>query len=390
MLLVLRSADGQVRRWDLAETAQPAVIGRDSDLATIAVVDTRMSRVHCRILHGADGWMVEDLSSRNGTFVNSAQITRAPLKPGDALKVGDSQFHLEAAEGHEPRDPLVGGKLGGYQIEERLGAGRFGTVYRAMQLNLARPVALKILADRIARDPEVVRQFLIEARRAGSLNHPNLVQVHDVIQVAGRHCMVMELMPGGTVGDRLREDGAQPDGEVRRIMADACAALAFAHDRRLVHRDVKPDNLLIAEDGTYKLADLGIAAPIAADGVAHQERILGSPHYVAPEQARGHPIDGRADLYALGATAFHLLAGRPVFEGRVKDVLAAHCGTAPPDIRRLVPSTPPALAGLIMRLLRKDPSQRPADARAVAHELDLIGKPAVRRPPRLRRRYRPR
>lgn len=388
MRLVMRANDGTVKTWDLSQVQLPISIGRDADLAQIVVMDSQVSRVHCRVLQAGDDWVVEDLSSRNGTWVNGVRSVRGVLKPGDRFRVGNGQFKLE--DDSAGPDPLIGARISGFHIEEHIGRGRYGAVYRGMQTALSRPVAIKVLAEEFASDPERVQAFLTEARRAGALNHPNLVQVHDVITAPGDlYLLVMELM-AGSVGELLREAGTMEEDAVRKILIDTCAALSFAEANRLVHRDVKPDNILFAEDGTYKLADLGIAAPIASDGVAHQERIFGSPHYVAPEQARGGSIDGRADLYALGVTAFHLLSGRPPFEGTTREVIQAHLSQPPPDIRKLCPELSSGMALLVMKLMRKNPAERPRKAADVSAMLERLseGKPLVRVPRRRFRRYR--
>jgi serine/threonine protein kinase len=376
MILMLRDHDGTTRTVDLDPAAPPLVIGRDADLAQVAVLDPQLSRVHCRIACVDGRWQIEDLSSRNGTWIAGQRITRHELRPGDRARIGGTVLSLDDAPSGP--DPLIGARIAGFAIEAPLGRGRYGAVYRGTQIALHRPVAIKILAERFARDPERVRAFLVEARRAGALNHPNLVQVHDVIADGARHLLVMELMTG-SVGDLIGEHGPLDEETVMRILGDVSAALAFAEANRLVHRDVKPDNILCASDGTYKLADLGIA---------HQERIFGSPHYVAPEQARGGAIDGRADLYALGATAFHLLSGRPPFEGPTRDVVQAHLSTPPPDLRRLAPQVSQGMAQLVTRLLRKNPAERPRSASEVATMLERLaeGRPLVRRPIRRRRR----
>ncbi len=387
MQLVMRANDGSTRTIDLDTATLPLVIGRDADLAQVAIVDGQISRVHCRLLRLADSWVVEDLSSRNGTFLNGKRITKAEMQPGDRLRVGGAVFQLEdQAVGP---DPLIGARIAGFAIEEPLGRGRYGAVYKGQQIALHRPVAIKVLAAEFAQDPERVKAFLTEARRAGALNHPNLVQVHDVVSASGYYLLVMELMTG-SLGDLLDEDGAMEEPGVRKILTDISAALAFAESNRLVHRDVKPDNILFGEEGTYKLADLGIAAPIADDGVAHQERIFGSPHYVAPEQARGGVIDGRADIYALGATAFHLLAGRPVFEGPTREVIQAHLSKPPPDLKQLVPGISPGMALLVGKMLRKNPAERPRSAAEVGKMVERLaeGKAIVRPVIRRRRRFR--
>ncbi len=386
MRLTMRANDGSSRTIDLDTATLPLVIGRDADLAQVAVVDGQISRVHCRLLRLGDTWVVEDLSSRNGSFLNGKRITKAEMQLGDRLRVGGCLFQLEA-ESSGP-DPLIGARIAGFAIEEPLGSGRYGRVYKGQQIALHRPVAIKVLAAEFAQDPVRVKAFLIEARRAGALNHPNLVQVHDVVSAGGHYLLVMELMTG-SLGGLLDQHGAMEEAGVRKILTDISAALAFADLNRLVHRDVKPDNILFGNEGIYKLADLGIAAPIADDGMAHQERIFGSPHYVAPEQARGGVIDGRADLYALGATAFHLLAGRPLFEGSTREVIQAHLSKPPPDLKQLVPGLSPGMAQLVAKLLRKNPNERPRSAGEVIKMVErLAAGKAIVRPAIRRRRFR--
>ena len=155
-------------------------------------------------------------------------------------------------------------------------------------------------------------------------------------------------------------------------MRDIAKALAYAESQRLVHRDVKPDNVLVNDEGIYKLADLGIATPINADGVAHQERIFGSPHYVAPEQAKGGAIDGRADLYALGASAWHLATGEPLFNGTSRQIVAAHINEAIPDLRKLAPKLTRDMVEVVNRLLEKAPDKRYANADELVKKMDQM------------------
>ena len=387
MQLVLRASEGSTRTIDLDTATVPLVIGRDADLAQVAIVDGQISRVHCRLLRLGDRWVVEDLSSRNGTFLNGKRIAKAAMAPGDQLRLGGASLQLED-QANGP-DPLIGARIGGFAIEQPLGRGRYGAVYKSLQIALHRPVAIKVLAPEFAKDPERVKAFLTEARRAGALNHPNLVQVHDVVTSGSHYLLVMELMTG-SLGDLIAQHGAMEEARVVKVLGNISAALAFAESNRLVHRDVKPDNILFGDEGLYKLADLGIATPIADDGLAHQERIFGSPHYVAPEQARGGVIDGRADLYALGATAFHLLAGRPMFEGPTREVIQAHLNKPAPDLKKLVPGLSPGLVQLVGRMLRKNPADRPRSASEVGKMVERLaeGKAIVR--PVIRRRIRKR
>jgi len=363
-VLRIRPVDGPARLLEQGDYRLPCVVGRDSEFSQILVVDSQISRAHCKLSAIEGGIAVEDLASRNGTWLNENRIAKGVLRPGDSLRVGTTCIVCETVV-EEVADPLEGKRLGGFELQEAMGRGSYGTVYKAVQVALSRPVAVKVLGEECRSDPTRVQAFLEEARRAGRLNHPHLVQVHDVVQVEGFHLLVMELM-SASCADLLREDGAFDNDDCVRVLRDMGRALAYAESQRLVHRDVKPDNILVNEEGVYKLADLGIATPMAADGRAHQERIYGSPQYVAPEQARGGAIDGRADLYALGATMWHLVTGTPIFAGNSRQIVAQHLNAAVPDLRKLAPKVTPGLEDIIQRLLQKEPDHRPANAAEVA------------------------
>ena len=357
-ILVIQTGEDDPREFDLAEVQLPLVIGRDSDLSQIVLADSQCSRAHCKFTAAPEGLLVEDLDSRNGTWLNGSRIDKGLLKPKDVLRMGSSELTIEQTA---PPDPLEGKRFGGFELQEAMGKGSYGTVYRASQLNLGRTVAVKVLSEQCSRDPQLVQEFLTEARRAGRLNHPNLVQVHDVLHVDGRHLLVMELM-NSTAMDVMREEGPFGEAQLLQVLRDMTKALGYAESQRLVHRDVKPENILVNEEGVFKLADLGIAAPMSEDGVAKQDRIFGSPHYVAPEQARGGSIDGRADLYALGASVWHLGTGQTLFQGNSRQLVSHHCNTPIPDLRRLAPKLSPHLVTLIVQLLDKNPDRRPANA----------------------------
>lgn len=395
LVLVIRYFDARVSRKELEESDFPCVLGRDGDLSRVLVADHQASRAHCKISFINGALTVEDLASRNGTYLNQERITRAPLRDGDVMRIGATAITVEEPD-DGPADELVGTNVLGFRIDELIGQGRGGKVYRAQQVALNRPVALKVMAAEIRKDAKKVAAFLEEARRAGRLNHPNVVQVHDIVQTEHDHLIVMELL-SGSVGDQMRVNGPLDENGVWALLGDIGKALAYAESQHLVHRDVKPDNILYTEEGTCKLADLGIAAQIGPDGKAVQDRAFGSPHYIAPEQARGGAIDGRADLYALGATAWHLLTGNPVYSGSVREVIAAHLHQPLPDLRRVNPAVSHAMVDVVVKLMQKDPAKR------FAHATDLVavvekmlnrrtpGR-APRRPLPVRRvrRYRPR
>jgi serine/threonine protein kinase len=330
----------------------------------------------------SEGIVLEDLGSRNGTFVNGTRVTKCRIKQGDKITVGSTEIRAGSMESGKSNDLLLGSTLGGFELQEILGRGSFGTVYRAMQLALQRPVAIKVLDDRFTKDPEKIKNFLLEARRAGSLNHPNVVQVHDVRQIHSTYMLVMELMTGGSAADLLRTNGPFQSDALYAVMVDMGRALSYAESQRLVHRDVKPDNILLSGDGIYKLADLGIAEPIRDDGQAHQVKTFGSAYYIAPEQARGGAIDGRADIYALGASIWHLATGKPVFEGTSRQIIYSHINEPPPDLSLLAENLDPAFVDVIYSMLAKDPTKRPTTGNEIADKVLAIvegrNKPPVR------------
>lgn len=372
--LSFRTPDGEVRAFDLTMVSESLVLGRDRDMVQLVIPDPQVSRAHCVIKRVEQAFVLEDLGSRNGSWVNDQRIQSVPLKAKDEIRIGSTKLTVQrsGSMSGEYADSLLGKTLNGFELQEVLGQGSYGTVYRGLQVALNRPVAVKVLAKKHQAHPDRVKAFLEEARRAGRLNHPNLVQVHDVCEIEGQYFLVMELMTGGSMSDRMRVDKRLESECCLHILRDIGHALGYAEAQRLVHRDVKPDNVLVNDEGVYKLADLGIAAPIADDGMARQARAFGSAHYVAPEQARGGNIDGRADIYGLGATLFHLLAGQPMYSGTSREIVTAHIRQPIPDLAELAPDANPALVALAMRMLAKEPEQRPASGNDVAEEAERL------------------
>src|SRR5262245_22423367 len=250
-----------------------------------------------------------------------------------------------------------------YRLDALLGRGGMGTVYRAHDLTLGRDVAVKVVEGNL--DSEVRRRLLHEARTAASLNHPHIVAVHDAGEAANEPFVVMELVEGGSL--RNRELALS---QVIAVGRQLCDALTHAHERGIVHRDLKPENVLLADDDgalMVKLADLGLAFIGRDTRLTQSGMMLGTAPYMAPEQALGVPVDGRADLYALGALLYEMVAGRPPFPG--DDPIAVvsqhlHAPVVPPITHR--PDLPPALDALILKLLAK----RPEDRLATASEVD--------------------
>jgi eukaryotic-like serine/threonine-protein kinase len=239
------------------------------------------------------------------------------------------------------------------------------SVYLGRDRQLERRVAVKLLATSVARDHELRRRFERESRLAARLSHPNVVAVFDAGEDGGRPYIVMEYVEGETVADVIRRRGPLPPDEAVEVAEQVCAGLAHAHAHGLVHRDVKPQNLLVAADGRVKIADFGVARGEGASMLTQEGTVLGTAAYLSPEQAAGEAARPSSDVYSLGAVLYELLSGRTPYRFDSLAELAAPRGSPPP----LPPTVPAALADVVARCLARDPVNRPASAAELAHEL---------------------
>jgi eukaryotic-like serine/threonine-protein kinase len=232
---------------------------------------------------------------------------------------------------------LMGQQIPGYQLLERLGQGSMGVVYKSRQLSMNRLVAVKVLSPRLAADPEFLKRFTREAHLAARLSHNNIVQAIDVGSAGKVHFFIMEFVEGTSIREELDKGKIYSEREALEIIVQVAQALQHAHRRKLIHRDVKPANVMLTPEGIAKLADLGLARETAGDALADHERgkAIGTPYYMAPEQIRAEEdVDGRADIYSLGATLYHMVTGHPPFpEANIEAVLDAHLHRelTPPD-----------------------------------------------------------
>jgi serine/threonine-protein kinase len=228
-------------------------------------------------------------------------------------------------------------QIPGYQILSKLGQGAMAVVFKAKQLSLDRIVAIKVLPKRLSENPEFVERFYREGRAAARLNHPNIVQAFDVGESGGYHYFVMEYIDGQTVYDLIQDGRPLEEAQAIRLVLQAAKALEHAHAQGLIHRDVKPKNLMFTKSGDIKLADMGLAREVGdyAAAAAEAGRAYGTPYYISPEQIRGElTIDARADIYGLGATFYHMVTGRVPFDGSTPSaVMHKHLkeGLVPPD-----------------------------------------------------------
>ncbi|MDF1506412.1 serine/threonine-protein kinase, partial [Roseisolibacter sp. H3M3-2] len=305
----------------------------------------------------------------------AAAAYAAPLLDGAARD--------DAADGMTDalRDALAARDL---VVERELARGGMAVVYLARDVRHDRRVAIKVL-PRDSLDAGRVERFLAEIRVTAGLSHPHVLPLHASGEGDGRPYYVTPFVAGESLRQRLARDGALPAAEAARLLRDVASALDHAHRRGVVHRDVKPENVLLTEDGHAVVADFGIARAVRA---ASPRRTLpgvafGTPAYLAPEQARGDPAaDHRADLYALGVVAYEALAGEHPFGARPpEEMVAAHLGETPPPLAGRRPELPRALTALVTRLLDKDPARRPPDAAAVVRALEGRDAPDGRRRP---------
>jgi eukaryotic-like serine/threonine-protein kinase len=263
---------------------------------------------------------------------------------------------------------------GRYRIRRRLGEGGMASVYLAHDAELDRQVAVKVLAEHLAGDREIRTRFLREGRLAARLTHPNVVAVYDAGEEEGLPYLVMEHVAGETLAALLARRGRLPPGEAVALVLQACDGLEHAHAAGLVHRDVKPQNLLVTHDGTVKVADFGIARAEGSTQVTQAGTILGTAAYLAPEQATGGAVGPPADVYSLGAVLYELLAGRPPFEDETLEALLVRhrAGPAAPP-RPLEGDVPAELEEVVMRTLARLPEYRPPSAAALAEQLRAAG-----------------
>jgi eukaryotic-like serine/threonine-protein kinase len=259
---------------------------------------------------------------------------------------------------------------GRYAIVRRLASGGMAHVYEATHAVLGRRVVIKVLYAHLARDPEMRERFKREAEAASRLSHPNVCTILDAGVTADSTFVVLPFLPGGSLADRLARHRTVPALESAAIVAQVATGLDHAHRHGIVHRDVKPDNVLFDADGSALITDFGIATAGFHQRLTGEGRAMGTPHYMSPEQAMGKPVDGRSDVYACGVMLYEMLAGVPPFDGEDSYSVGykhVHEMATPLDVT--APSTPQALAQITMRCLAKSAGDRPQRGTELADQL---------------------
>ena len=270
----------------------------------------------------------------------------------------------------------IGRSLGKYQITAVLGQGGMGIVFKAHDPLIDRDVAIKLLPEELAEDETALGRFLAEAKAVGRLNHQNVVSVYDVGQDGKAYYLVMELMPGGSAAERLDRGQSCSVLDATRIAIDACKGLAAAHATGLIHRDVKPANLMRGTDGAFKITDFGLAKTTTprTREITQAGMVVGTPYFMSPEQCDAKPVDARSDIYSLGATYYSLLSGRSPYEDydSVLQVMFGHCQGDIPDPRTADPSIPMACAAIVARAMAKSPADRYQTAGEMLADLEAV------------------
>jgi eukaryotic-like serine/threonine-protein kinase len=266
---------------------------------------------------------------------------------------------------------LVGMCLNGrYRLDAQIGAGGMSTVYRAFDTTLERRVAVKLMHREIASDSDQLERFRREARSVAQLSHPHIVGVIDAGEEDGRPYIVFEYVEGETLKERIRRMGRLPIDEAIAYAIEIARALGAAHARAIVHRDIKPQNVLVDEEGSAKVTDFGIARSLEEEGLTADGRVLGTTDYVSPEQALGHDVDGQSDIYSLGVVLYEMLTGDVPFQGENQvSVAMKHVREDLPDVQAVRPEVSARLAAVLDRMTDKELAHRHPDAHTV--ELDL-------------------
>ncbi len=322
--------------------------------------------------------------TRCGTTANNKRfctqcgfkLSKVP-RPADRLDSIFFQKTLQEVHQNQPVDPLVGRTIDRkYYLESRLGIGGMGAVYRAKRLQMGDEAAIKILNPEHAADPRAVERFRREATIGASLRHPNAVTVYDFGVSQDRLIyFVMELVEGNDLRSLILQTGQMSQSVAVEILVQACAALDEAHRKNVVHRDLKPENILVQSTPTgqrVKILDFGIASmcDFAGDKLTQTGGVVGTPHYMSPEQCMGEEVDGRSDIYSLGIILFEMLAGMAPFNSTTPTAIAVQqVSKTPPSLRDRNPKVSPEVEAVVMRTLRKLPEDRPQTASALAQEL---------------------
>src|SRR5580765_3692714 len=358
-MITMRSTNGEssCRRADVPSCGPPVTRRHDCTSACRRIIAVHRGSW---LRHHTGGGQTPNSHTRKNAAVHST-TRRAILSFATAMDLEALQKRLQQALGQE------------FTVGPLLGQGGFAAVFRARDNALNRDVAVKVLDVDLAPSPTVAERFLREAQTVARLEHPHIVPIYKV----GRHeevfYIIMRCIDGLSLGDLLERHQKLSIGDAARIARQVADALAYAHSHDIVHRDIKPDNVLLDKSGHVLVTDFGIAKAAQAATAAQlttEGMIIGTPQYMSPEQASGDKVDGRSDIYSLGIVLYQMLSGEPPFDGDSSaSILAKQLTQAPAPIRRTRSDVPDELAFVLERMLQKNPARRPQTAKELSHAL---------------------
>ena len=300
--------------------------------------------------------------------IESIMLTKGFMSQEEVHAVKTALGRMSRDE--EKGEPLVIGK---YEIIGKLGDGGLGTVYKARQISMSRDVALKVLHKKWLSDEEFKKRFLLEARVVGRLSHQNLIQVYDVGLDRGIYFFSMEFVDGETVEDSIERNGPLEPAVGIDYVIQVLRAIAYIKTFDLVHRDIKPGNMMLTRKGVVKLGDFGFVKSKLDSVIATEGEVLGTPDYISPEQAMGmENIDWRSDQYSLGCSLYHMLTGKPPYEGSGSSVMRQHIKSELPDPRTINPKIPDNVIQILERMMAKDPQDRYQEIDRFFEDLELV------------------
>jgi serine/threonine protein kinase len=399
MQLVVVAGPDKGRTFPITAVA-PLVVGRSKDTET-RLTDPHVSRVHCEILLDGDDVVVLDRGSASGTLVNGKRVTRQQLKHGDVIRVGDTQLRLQGDEGEtqstlvqgkpaakpaaEPQrlEELTGKTLSHYEVGDVLAKGTSGLVFGARDTKEDRVVALKVLWPEFSKNEEEVQRFIRAIKTMLPVRHPNLVQLYGAGKTGGFCWIAMEYVQGESLTQVIQRIGTANMLDWRyalRVAIHIARALEYAHGQNIIHRNITPQNIMIQTvDKTAKLGDLMLAKALEgtlAEQITRPGEIVGDLRYMSPERTRGtHDVDGRSDIYSLGATVYALLTGRPPIEGGdLREMITKIRNEEPAKPTKYQLSIPALFEGTVMKMLAKSPSDRFQTATDLLKDLERAAK----------------
>ncbi|MHC4871073.1 MAG: serine/threonine protein kinase [Planctomycetota bacterium] len=330
------------------------------DIAVTRGLVTAQELAECRKIR--DKKIAEGTSIRMGEVMMQKGLITKP-QALDVLKAAHNSI------GHRQ-------KIGGYELIEKLGEGAMGAVYKANQISMNRIVALKLLPRSLSSNENIIKRFMREARIVANLNHPNIVRGFEIGEANGYHFFAMEFVDGGSVDDKLKQHKYLEEKETIEIAMQCCKALEHAHNAGVIHRDIKPDNLMLTGDGVLKVADLGLATREDTQALTATGNTVGTPYYMSPEQVTGQKnIDLRADIYALGATLYHLCTGEPPFTGSSTPAIMSkrlmNNPVAPCNIHSHISKS---FSAVLLKMMSREPADRYQNCGKIISDLELLNR----------------